>query len=268
MGDGRLAGRVALITGGGSGIGLAAVHAFAAEGARVVLAGRRAEVGEAAAAEVVAAGGDAHFVPADVSSSADVAALVDACVSRHGRLDCAFNCAAVGGQGALCADIEEEDFDRVVATNLKGVWLCMKYEIRAMLPRAGAIVNMSSIDGLTSSANAAAYSASKHGVEGLTRTAAVEYGAAGIRVNALAAGGFATEALARSHGHDLGWVEAYRSPAVPLGRLGDPVEAAVAAVWLCSEESAYVTGHTLVVDGGQLADSASYIPLRRLAPKS
>lgn len=264
MGNGRLAGRVALITGGGSGIGLAAVHAFAAEGARVILAGRRTDAGEAAAAEVTAKGGDAQFVRADVSRSADVAGLVEECLGRHGRLDCAFNCAAVGGQGGLCADIDEADFDRVIATNLKGTWLCMRHEIRAMLERGGTIVNMSSIDGLTSSADAA----SKHGVEGLTLTAAVEYGGAGIRVNAVAAGGFATEALARSHGHDLAWVEAYRSPAVPLGRLGRPAEAARAAVWLCSDDSAYVTGHTLVVDGGQLADAASYIPLRGLVPNA
>jgi len=140
----------------------------------------------------------------------------------------------------------------------------MKNKIRQMLRQGegGAIVNMSSVDGLTGSPNAAAYSASKHGVDGLTKTAAIEYGEAGIRINAICGGGFATEMLARGYGHDLAWVERYRRPAIPLRRLGRPEECAEAVVWLCSDAASYVTGVCLPVDGGLLADSGSYMALR------
>jgi NAD(P)-dependent dehydrogenase (short-subunit alcohol dehydrogenase family) len=262
---GPLDGRVALVTGGSSGIGLAAAHAFAREGAAVVLASRDRERGEAAAAEVRARGGDAVHVPTDVADAAQVDALVAACVARHGRLDCAFNNAATGGPAALCADIEPGDFDRTIAVNLRGVWLCMRQELRQMARQGGgAIVNMSSVDGLAASTYAAAYAASKHGVNGLTRTAAVEYGDAGIRVNAVCGGPFATDMLARAYGRDLGWVEAYRRPAIPLGRLGRPEECAELAVWLCSDAASYLTGQCIAVDGGLLADAGSYLALRRL----
>jgi NAD(P)-dependent dehydrogenase (short-subunit alcohol dehydrogenase family) len=260
---GLLEGRVALVTGGSSGIGLAAAHAFVREGARVVICSRDADKGEAAAESVRSAGGDCHFQATNVASPRDVEALVAACVSRFGRLDCAFNNAATGGSGKLCADIEEEEFDGTIAVNLRGVWLCMKHEIRQMLRQAGGtIVNMSSVDGLTGSPNSSVYSASKHGVNGLTRSAAIEYGRAGIRVNAICGGGFATEMLARGYGHDLAWVERYRRPAIPIGRLGRPEECAEAAVWLCSDASSYITGVCLGVDGGLMADSASYLPIR------
>jgi NAD(P)-dependent dehydrogenase (short-subunit alcohol dehydrogenase family) len=263
---GLLDGRVALVTGGSSGIGLAAAHAFAREGAHVVIGSRDGERGEAAAAAVRSAGGDAMHVPADVADAGQVEALVAACVERHGRLDAAFNNAATGGPGALCADIEPEDFDRVIAVNLRGVWLCMRAEIRQMLGQGGgAIVNMSSVDGLTASTYAAAYAASKHGVNGLTRTAAVEYGGAGIRVNAVCGGPFATDMLARAYGRDLEWVEGYRRPAIPIGRLGRPEECAELALWLCSDAASYVTGQCIPVDGGLLADAGSYLALRRLS---
>ena len=265
---GLLEGRVALVTGGSAGIGLATAMAFAREGARVMIGSRDTERGEAAAASIRAAGSECHFLATDVSQAGQVDALVTACVSHFGRLDCAFNNAATGGPGKLCADIEEDEFERTIAVNLRGVWLCMKHEIRQMQGQGGgAIVNMSSVDGLTGSPNGSDYSASKHGVDGLTRSAAIEYGRSGIRVNAICGGGFATDMLARGYGHDLVWVENYRRPAIPLGRLGRPEECAEAAVWLCSDASSYVTGVCLAVDGGLLADSASYLPLRSPRPE-
>lgn len=259
----RLMGRVGLVTGGSAGIGLATALAFAREGARLMICGRDRDQGRAAAEQVRSSGADAEFVAADVGDPAQVETLVAACVERFGRLDCAFNNAAYGGLGDLTADISDEEFERTLATNLRGVWLCMKHEIRQMLRQGGgAIVNMSSVDGLAGSPNGAAYSATKHGVDGLTKSAAIEYGRSGIRVNAICGGGFATEMLARGYGYDLDWVERYRRPAIPLGRLGRPEECAEAVVWLCSDAASYVTGVCLPVDGGLLADSASYMALR------
>jgi NAD(P)-dependent dehydrogenase (short-subunit alcohol dehydrogenase family) len=261
---GRLDGKVALVTGGSAGIGLAAALAFAREGAKVMIGSRDRIRGEAAVNRVRESGADAEFQATDVGVPADIEGLTSACVERFGRIDCAFNNAAAGGSGELAADIPEEEFEQVLAVNLRGVWHCMKHEIRQMLRQGGgAIVNMSSVDGLTGSPNGAAYSASKHGVDGLTKSAAVEYGEARIRINAVCGGGFATEMLARGYGHDLEWVERYRRPAIPLRRLGRPEECAEAVVWLCSDAASYITGVCLPVDGGLLADSASYMPLRR-----
>ena len=260
---GSLEGRVALVTGGSAGIGLATAVAFAREGAKVMIGSRDRVRGEAAAQKVREAGADVEFVATDVGRPAQVEALIAACVERFGRLDCAFNNAAFGGSGALTADIDEQEFEQTMAVNLRGVWLCMKHEIRQMLQQGGgSIVNMSSVDGLTGSPNGSAYSASKHGVDGLTRSAAIEYGREGIRINAICGGGFATEMLARGYGHDLAWVERYRRPAIPLGRLGRPEECAEAVVWLSSDAASYVTGVCLPVDGGLLADSASYMAIR------
>ena len=238
-------GRVALVTGGSSGIGLAAAR------------------------RIRELGGEAAHVVVDVAQPDQVDDLVSACLRLFGRLDCAFNNAATGGPADRCADIAEVDFDRTIAVNLKGLWLCMKHEIAQMLRQGGgAIVNMSSVDGLTGSPFGSAYAASKHGVNGLTRSAAVEYGAAGIRVNAICGGGFATEMLAHGYRHDLEWVERYRRPAIPLGRLGRPEECAEVAVWLCSDAASYATGLCIPLDGGLLADSASYQALRRGAATS
>jgi NAD(P)-dependent dehydrogenase (short-subunit alcohol dehydrogenase family) len=260
---GLLDGRVVLITGGSHGIGLAAVHVFAREGAAVMMGSRDVERGEEAVEAARASGAEARYLQTDVSSGRDVEALVAACVRHFGRLDCAFNNAAVGGPGELLAEVEEADFERTIAVNLRGVWLCMKHEIAQMLKQGGgAIVNMSSVDGLAGSPNGSAYSASKHGVDGLTTSAAIEYGRSGIRVNAICGGGFATEMLGRGYGHDLDWVESYRRPAIPLGRLGRPEECAEVAAWLCSDRASYVTGACIPVDGGLLADSASYMAIR------
>ncbi len=263
---GLLQDRVCLVTGGSAGIGLATAGAFAREGARVMIGSRDPARGEAAVRKVRAHGAEAEFRATDAGKPNQVEALVAACVDRFGRLDCAFNNAAYGGSGAFTADTDEKEFEETIAVNLRGVWLCMKHELKQMLRQGGggAIVNMSSVDGLTGSPNGAIYSATKHGVDGLTRSAAIEYGPEGIRINAVCGGGFATEMLARGYGHDLAWVERYRRPAIPLGRLGRPEECAEAVVWLCSDAASYVTGVCLPVDGGLLADSASYMALRSI----
>jgi NAD(P)-dependent dehydrogenase (short-subunit alcohol dehydrogenase family) len=258
-----LEGKVALVTGGNSGIGRAAALAFAARGAKVVIAARRSEPGEQVAHEVETAGGQALFVRADVSKAEDVDALVSRTVEAYGRLDCAFNNAAVEGTMELLADFAEEEFDSSIGVNLKGVWLCMKHEIRQMLrqePSGGAIVNTSSVNGLGGVARGAFYAAAKAGVLSLTKSAAQEYAAHGVRVNALVAGGFRTPMLERAMAHSAGGdpgaaaeVERGLSQMIPLGRIGRPEEAAAVAVWLCSDAASYVTGHSMIVDGGLTA---------------
>ncbi|MGH8900120.1 MAG: glucose 1-dehydrogenase [Egibacteraceae bacterium] len=252
--------RVVLVTGGNSGIGQAAALAFAEQGAQVVVAARDAERGEQVVRRIEANGGDAVFVQTDVSKAADVEALVARAVHAYGRLDCAFNNAAT--EGVLCdtADVEEEQFDRVIGVNLKGVWLCMKHEIRQMLaqePSGGAIVNTSSVNGLGGVTRGAIYSATKAGVLALTKSAAQEYARHGIRVNALAAGAFDTpmlESVFEQYAGMMGVtpqeVEARIESQIPMGRIGRPEEAAKAAVWLCSDAASYVTGHSMIADGG------------------
>lgn len=259
-----LANRVALITGGSSGIGRAAALAFSRRGARVVLAARNEDRGRQVLREIEAGGGQAVFVRADVSRSDQVQALVEAAVRTYGRLDCALNNA--GGLPtcfAPTADQDEEEFDRVMAVNLKGVWLCMKHEIRQMLrqdPPGGSIVNTSSVNGLGGVPQASLYAAAKAGVLGLTKSAALEYGGRGIRVNALVPGAIGTpmqeESLRRVSGGDAGarrQIEDQFKQLVALGRIGRPEEAAEAALWLCSGAAGYVTGHSLIVDGGATA---------------
>jgi len=251
---GILANKVGMITGAASGIGRATAKIFAAEGARVVVS----DVDEAGGNETVslikAAGGDAVFVRCDVSKSAEVNALIKACVSHYGRLDCAFNNAGISGRMANTVMCTEENFDRNIAVNLKGVWLCMKAEIQQFLDQdsAGAIVSTASIAGLVGSKNAGAYVAAKHGVVGLTKTAALEYATKGIRVNAVCPGVIRTPMLERMFETNPKMEQAMIG-FEPIGRFGAPSEIGEAAVWLCSDQASFVTGHAMVVDGGAIA---------------
>jgi NAD(P)-dependent dehydrogenase (short-subunit alcohol dehydrogenase family) len=241
---GKLDGKVAIITGASRGIGEAAARVFAAEGARVVLAARN----RAAMESIVSELGDALAVETDVADEASVKRLVEAAVTSYGRLDVAFNNAADGHMPRPLADIPVEDFDRTIATSLRGVFLCMKHEIPAMLAAGGgAIVNMSSTAGVGAWNGIASYVAAKHGVLGLTKTAALDYAERGIRVNALMPGPIFTRPEMEA---------ANVSQYVPLKRMGRPEEVAAAAAWLCSEESSYITGAALAIDGGKLARSA------------
>jgi NAD(P)-dependent dehydrogenase (short-subunit alcohol dehydrogenase family) len=259
-----LEGRAVLVTGGSSGIGAAAARVFARAGAKVVLAARGAARGEQVARSIRQEGGEARFVPADVSRAENVERLLGETLRAYGRLDAAFNNAATSdGAFAHTADFTDEQFDRSLAVNLKSVWLCMKHEIRQMLaqtPAGGVIVNTSSVNGLGGAAGASLYSAAKAGVLALTKSAAQEYATRGIRVNALVAGAFRTPML--EHVFDVAGggapegraaVEQQYTALVPLHRVGNPEEAAAAALWLCSDESSYVTGHSMIVDGGMTA---------------
>ena len=242
---GKLDGKVAIITGASRGIGAAAARRFAAEGARVVLAARTANALAAIAAEIP----EALAVETDVSHEASVRRLVEATMDRFGRLDVAFNNAADHHGLTPLADIPAADFDRTIAVSLRGVFLSMKFEIPAMLATGGgAIVNMSSTAGVAAgTAGLSSYVAAKHGVIGLTKAAALDYADKGIRVNALMPGPIFTrpEMEAANVGQ---WV--------PMQRMGTADEVAAAAAWLCSDESAYITGTALAIDGGKLARSA------------
>ncbi len=261
-----LDGKVVLVTGGSSGIGKAASRAFALAGAQVVIAARGSERGEEAVSEIRGEGGEARFVQADVSRAGDVDRLLRETVASYGRLDAAFNNAATAdGAFALTADFDEDQFDTALSFNLKSVWLCMKSEIRQMLaqmPAGGAIVNTSSVNGLGGAPGGALYSAAKAGVLALTKAAAQEYAGHGIRVNALVAGAFRTPMLERvidvagggtAEGRQV--VEAQYAGLSPLRRIGEPAEAAAAVVWLCSDAASFVTGHSMIVDGGMTAST-------------
>ena len=198
-------------------------------------------------------GGQAHFVQTDVSKTGEVEAMVAACVTEYGGLDYAVNNAGIEGTPLIpTADYEEEAWDRVIDINLKGVWLCMKYEIPEMLKReGGAIVNMSSVAGLIGGRVGVAYYASKHGVIGATKAAALEYATQGLRINAVCPAIIETPMVTRALSDNEEMVERYRAMH-PVGRFGQPEEVASATLWLCSEGASFVTGHSLPVDGGRL----------------
>jgi NAD(P)-dependent dehydrogenase (short-subunit alcohol dehydrogenase family) len=253
----ELEGKVGLVTGGTSGIGRDTALLFAKAGAKVVVAGRRELQGEETIQLIRAAGGDGLFVKTDVSKASQVDALIQTAVEKFGRLDMAFNNAGIEGVWVPIVRQSEEDWDRTIDTNLKGVWLCLKYEIRQMLRQAGggAIVNMASINGLIGAAGAAAYSASKHGVIGLTKSAALETARSGIRINAVCPAVVATAMGERLFGAPA--VRKYVLSCHPIGRFGKPMEIAEAVVWMCSDQASFMTGQSLVLDGGLLAGQNS-----------
>jgi len=247
--DKPLTGKVILVVGASAGIGADAARVFAEDGACVMLAARQREPLEAVAAGLQALGFDADLVTGDVSSAADVAAIVEATVRRFGRLDGALNNAAMTGSGRL-DEVSEEDFDRIMAVNVKGVWLCLREELRVMRPQgSGSLVNVSSIGGLRGSPGLGAYQATKHAVIGLTRTAAHENGPLGIRVNVLAPGPTETPMLDLTRAAIPGGVEA-RIAATPLRKAGTGREVGGAASWLLSDRASHISGVVLPVDGG------------------
>jgi NAD(P)-dependent dehydrogenase (short-subunit alcohol dehydrogenase family) len=249
----ELKGKVGIVTGGTSGIGKEAAVLFAKAGAKVVVAGRREVEGKGTIDLIRSAGGDGLFVKTDVARAEDVHALVRKTVEKYGRVDIAFNNAGIEGSMSPIVEQSEEDWDRTIDINLKGVWLCLKYEIQQMLKQGsgGAIVNMASVAGFIGSTGFATYSASKHGVLGLTKSAALETARSGIRVNAVCPAVIATPMGERLFSAPE--IEKYMIGLHPIGRFGKPMEIAEAVVWMCSERASFMTGQSLALDGGFLA---------------
>jgi len=247
------AGKVALVTGAGSGIGLATAKAFGEAGASVVLADRGEDAVRAAAEGLSASGGKALAVRCDVTDDTQVASMIDRTVFAFGRLDAAFNNAGVMQRRVDTAEISGDEWDRVMAINLRGVWSCMKYELPQMLRNGGgAIVNCSSIGGVIGVPGLAAYHAAKHGVIGLTKTAALEYATRKIRINAVCPGTINTPMAESLTGGDPKILAEFLKDE-PIGRIAEPEEVAAAVLWLCSPGASYVVGHALLVDGGYTA---------------
>jgi NAD(P)-dependent dehydrogenase (short-subunit alcohol dehydrogenase family) len=243
--------KVALVTGAGSGLGLAAAKAFAAAGASVALADADEQAVRAAAEELTARGHKALAIRCDVADDAQMEAMVERTVAAFGRLDAAYNNAGIQNVAVEAAESTREDFDRVISMNLRGVWSCMKFELRQMLEQGngGAIVNCSSIGGLVAGPKRGTYQASKHGVLGLTKSAALDYAARGIRINAVCPGIIHTTMLDKMMATQADALNAMLQN-VPIGRLGRPEEIASAVLWLCSSEASFLIGHPLAVDGG------------------
>lgn len=242
--------KVALVTGGSFGIGSATAIAFARAGAKVVIADWLKDKEETSLKQIKESGSEAIFIQCDVSKPAEVKSVIDQTIATYGRLDYAFNNAGIEGISASAHECTEDNWDKTIGINLKGVWLCMKNEIPQMLKQgSGAIVNCASVAGLNGFAGLPAYTASKHGVIGLTKTAALENAKAGIRVNAVCPGVIHTAMVDRFTGKDKE-VEKMYIAMEPVGRMGRPEEVAEAVIWLCSDAASFVTGHAMTVDGG------------------
>jgi NAD(P)-dependent dehydrogenase (short-subunit alcohol dehydrogenase family) len=250
---GALSGKVALVTGAASGIGRQSALAFARAGAKVVVSDVTVDAGEETVSMIKKAGGEAFFVRADVSKSGDVNALVAKTVEKYGKLDCAHNNAGIEGTLGPCGDCTEENWDRTIAINLTGVFLCCKAEIAQFLKQGGGvIVNTASVAGLVGFAGIPAYTASKHGVNGLTKQIALDYAKANIRVNSVCPGVIKTPMIDRFTGGDPEALKAFTATE-PVGRLGLPEEIADAVVYLCTDQASFITGINMPVDGGFIA---------------
>jgi NAD(P)-dependent dehydrogenase (short-subunit alcohol dehydrogenase family) len=251
--------KVALVTGGTAGIGRATAIAFGAAGAKVVFSGRREAKGEETAALIRDTGAECLFVRSDVSSETDIKTLIEKTVASYGRLDFAFNNAGFGRPPKPLHEQSAEDFDTMMATSLRGVFLCMKYEIQQMLTQgAGVIINTSSVAGLIGRPGSGPYTASKHAVMGLTRSAALDYAKQGIRINAVNPGYFrGTDIVTLQSLQEMGVTreqfESMVSSSVPMGRMGQPEEIAAMVVFLCSDAASYITGQPFAIDGGLMA---------------
>lgn len=254
---GLVTGKIALVTGSGAGIGRATAKTFAAKGAKVVVSDVNREGGAETVKMIERAGGTALFVAADVSKKVDVSDLMAKTVAAYGRLDCAVNNAGIEGRIAPFVDQSEENFDAIIGVNLKGTYLCMQAEIAAMLRTGGGtIVNLSSVAGLIGFPGLSPYVASKHGVIGLTKNAALEYAKSGIRVNAICPGGVDTrmlDSLAEQSTAGAQSASEMMSPLHPMGRIGTPQEIADLIVWLSSPRAGFITGTAIPIDGGYVA---------------